>query len=313
MPFGVTLPDNFEESPVEKNEGSAPESLPGESGAPPGSETKEASSPEATGEGTQAEQDAATLEQALTDLDKLERFRFAGKEWTPKELAASQMLQSDYTRKTKEVAENRKYVDNFAADLQTVLRTPSEWAKFQRIYPEEYVKAARHIIDSRRASTPEQGAAPKPVDPQEQRLARLEGMLNRHGETLTSWEKAQQAAEVQKTEAWLDNQFESCARKYPLMQSTYAQTTARSYIEAAHLSGTEITDKVIDRVFKTVNDEITAAWEKHYKGKVESQLKAGSKARDVGAGGAIPSAPPKTAKNFKEANRMLDEHLDNLR
>lgn len=305
MPFGVQLPDNMESS-IEST-GNSSDSQSGGAGTVPAPEivTKDARPAEITETGTpQPAPTRQQLEQALTDLDKLERFRFGGREWSPKELKSATMLQSDYTRKTQELTETRKYVDNFSVDLQTVLKDPAAWGQFQKVYPKEFVAIAKEILDNRvREAAPQQNADPSErPDPYAKRFERIEGVLG-------NWEKAQHQAEVEKTEAWLDNQFDTLSKKFPRAQSEVVSARA----EAAHKNGIEITDKVLEKLFRQNHEETQAAWEKHYKEKVDQQLKAGSKAKDVGPGGATPSAAPVVPKTMKEARRALDEHLEGAR
>jgi hypothetical protein len=90
--------------------------------APEGQATKEVESASAD----QAPQSSQTqgdeqksLQQAILDLSKAEKFIFNGKEMTPKDLEKGFMLEADYRRKTQELAETRKYAENIHADLRS--------------------------------------------------------------------------------------------------------------------------------------------------------------------------------------------------
>jgi hypothetical protein len=65
---------------------------------------------------------------------------------TPKDLKNSYLMREDYTRKTQEVAEARKYVDNFKYDLQSLVKQPSLMGQFEKVYPKEFVQLAKEIL-----------------------------------------------------------------------------------------------------------------------------------------------------------------------
>jgi GTP-dependent phosphoenolpyruvate carboxykinase len=75
--------------------------------------------------------ETSTEQPDLTDLDSVDRFRFAGREWTRDELQKSILMQNDYTRKTQEISETRKYYEHLQSDLPKVLRDPSRLLFFQ--------------------------------------------------------------------------------------------------------------------------------------------------------------------------------------
>ena len=89
-----------------------------------------------------------TEQSEITELEKLERFKFKGEEWTPKKAEQAFMRQQDYTKKAQELAEQRKeyeselkhreYRSNLKADINHVLKNPSLADEFKKIYPEEY-------------------------------------------------------------------------------------------------------------------------------------------------------------------------------
>src|SRR3954464_16064772 len=82
----------------------------------------------------------------MVDLESLEKFRYAGREMTPKELQQAVMLQSDYTRKTQQLAEERKYYDNLSADLSAVAQNPQLAAKFKEVYPEKFHDYLAYVL-----------------------------------------------------------------------------------------------------------------------------------------------------------------------
>lgn len=284
MPFGVDLPDNLGETTT-----AAPESAPNSGADIVGDAAPKDLDISRTAEKSEAPKD-------YLDLDKLERFRFAGREWSPKELRNAHLRHEDYTRKTQETAEARKYADNFAHDIRAVIENPHRISEFRQVYPKSYVEAAQRILERMQGSgqTPQHSDPAKPNDPMMQKLSSLE-------EKFSALEAEKFKGEVEQTEAWLNSQFETLTKKYPYANSEVV--TARA--EVASRQGTEITKEVLDKLFKASDNEIKAQWEKRYKEKVQEQIKAGSKAKDTGTGGGIPGGAPKGFKTIKEATNQF--------
>lgn len=282
-PFGVELPDNIGSS-------------------------EPAAAPETSSEPTQdlevsskADTPETTEESQVLDLDKLERFRFAGKEWSPKDLHNAYLMREDYTRKTQELSEARKFAENFEADLGAVVENPSLFQKFRSVYPKFYVDLAERLLNSqmRRESpansyegrTPEKNAATN--DPLTQRLGSIE-------QEFAEWKKAQYQTEVEKAQSWLDNQYSTLAKKYP--EADPEVVTARAEVLARQ--GTQLTDKVLDKLFQQHHTQVSERFGKRYKEKVTQQVSIGNRSKDMAAGGGIPSDPPRTPKTIKEATEM---------
>lgn len=290
MPFGVTLPDNLGETPTN----TAPDTASGNSdgGAPEGAAPETVSTTKTPG--TEAPDQAP---KALTDLEKLERFRFEGREWTPKDLKRAYLRQEDYSRKTAELAETRKYSDNFASDLRTVIRNPARIEEFKRLYPKEFVARAEEILDSVRGGKSPESNAPTTTDPNSAFTTRIEALERQ----LAEQGEQRQAQEIEQIQSWLDNQFESNSKKYPFADSELVNSRA----EAAARQGTKITAEYIETLFKAHNAQVKSKWDEHYKGTVQKQLSAGKEARDVGTGGGVPTEGPKKYRTMKEATAAL--------
>lgn len=278
MPFGVELPDNLGETQAPETEvevKETPEEISND-------ESQKPQSPE------------------LTELDKLERFRFEGRELTPKELKNAMLRQEDYTRKTQEVSEARKYADNFAVDLRKVMSEPELLEQFKRIYPRKYVEMAEEILSrSKPQSQPstqvQNGLDPKYAD----KLSRLESKIG-------EWEESQKKTEIEQIQSWLDNQFGSLSKKYP--HAVDDTVTMR----AQYLSdnGTKITETVLDKLFKQSHEEMKSRMDKLYLNQANKQLEANKKSKDVGSGGGIPSEAPKGFKTIKDATKAFLEDID---
>lgn len=279
-PFGVDLPDNLGESTAAPDSSST---SPDTGGAPVSTE-------KTAGTGT------ADGKPSITDLDKLDRFRFEGREWSRKELRDAYLRREDYSRKTAELAETRKYADNFAADLRTVIKDRARFAEFQRLYPREFVERAQEVMANlREAGGTEQT---KPNDPNGERIQALEGKIQ-------TYEQRQEAQEIEKLQLWIDNQFATFSKKYPDARQKEVMGDA----EILARQGTKITPQVLEKLFKASHGEINGAWEARYKEKTSKQINAGKEGRDVGPGGGTPGEAPKTPKTFKEARELMIQDL----
>lgn len=278
MPFGVELPDNLGE---EKE-----------------AEVKDTENTEKD----LGEQKSTEEIKELVDLDKLEKFRFDGRDWSPKDLKSAYLMQSDYTKKTQEVAKDRQYVDNFRHDLNTLIADPKRIEEFAKVYPKHYTDIAKSILETlttrgQKEEAPNQGAG---VDP------KFLSEFNSIKGKISEWEEAQRQAEIEKIHSWIDNQFDSLSKKYPFANAEAVNARA-SYLAD---TGTQITEQVLDKLFKSNNDEIKQAMDKVYKEKAVKQIEANKKGKDIGVGGGVPSQAPKGFKTIKEATAALLDDID---
>lgn len=278
-PFaGVDL-NNYEGGSASTND-SAPEQV-----------SEQRSDVQATAPSTQ------TTAQQIADLDKLERVRLGGKELPAKELRDSYMRHSDYTKKTKELAENRKYADNFAADFMAIVRDPRLVTEFKKIYPSEY----HSMVDS---YLKEQGLGQaQSVDGQSQgqggndELSRLLAeKLKPYEEKfqrLDAWEQNVKEQETRAIGEQLDALHERFGAKYPFADPDLVDFR----VQLAKEKGVEISKdnlaQVYEQVYKGLHEAQQSRLTAQQKAKVTEQVKAGRAAKDVGGGVGIPGAPPK--------------------
>lgn len=235
-------------------------------------------------------------QQAMIELDKLEKFNYEGKEWTPKDLKNAMLRQEDYTRKTQSLAEERRFVDNLSVDLEKVARDPTLVDQFRSVYPEKY----HHLIDALMSGRkPEQQAGQQEqVDKSRQSmdpevLARIDRM-----------EKQVIGYESEKIQAELDKTFDTMKAKYPDANETVVLAMART----AHEQGVKLDQPTWERFFKSEHDRMTQAYQSYYKKTVESQKATNLKGRDASSGGAIPGQAPKKM-SFDEATKMAIQDL----
>lgn len=289
MAFGVELPESF---------GTPTSTESGGGGAPAGASAPEPVST-TTPTGTQAPIGTPATPPPV-DLDKLERVLFRGREVTRKEIEEWErggLRQSDYTRKMQEVAETRKYVDNFAFDLRTVAADRSKLADFEKIYPKAFVDRAREIL----AQLP--GQSPQPSSPSPSSLKDDPAFQEMRSE-FSEWKSAQKEAEIAKLQSWVDNQFEKFAKKYPNAHAEVVNSRALS----ASNQGQKIDEAALEKLFQANDAEMKKRMDEMYKDKITQQLKVGKEAKDVGSGGDISGGAPKKFKSIKEATKgFLDD------
>lgn len=273
MPFGVDLPDNLgQEAPATDSQNASPNTQDLEV-------SSKAGQSEATG-------------RDILDLDKLDRFRFEGREVSLKDLKDGYMMREDYTRKTQEVAEARKYAENFEADLSAVIKDPRLITELGRVYPKAYVDVARKVLERATGPSSQTSQTQTQSNPLEAKLSEIEGKFH-------ALEQEKYQNEVKQIETQIDNWFQSLSKKYP--HADPEVITARAQVAASN--GTQITDDVLDRLFKANHNEIKDRFEKIYKEKVNKQLEASAKGKDIGTGGGTPGQAPRGYKTIKEATQ----------
>lgn len=298
--FGVELPDNLNE--IVEN-GAAPDAAP-------------ESAPEATKE-TAPVDGAQSVEkteqekiQELLELDKLEKFKWRGKEYSPKDLENMTLMRQDYTKKTQELAETRKFVDNFDYDLDKVLENPNLMAKFKEVYPPQFVEKAEKILQrvwgqketdnsqvTKKEATPDSGLPPEIAD----KLSKLD----RLEKWMLSQEEEKYNARVESIQKELDSKMNEFASKYKFADRDAVENKLSALID----HGQEITPEVIERVFKEKHEGYLKLAREEIKQEQQKQLKANAKAREAGPGGDAPAAAPKTL-NLKQAREAMLRELN---
>lgn len=294
MPFGVQLPDNLNE--IIANGGENPT----ENAPEAASETKEAA-PEAV---EPQEKTEAQQLQDILELDKVEKFKWKGKEITLKDLENMTLMRQDYTKKTQELSETRKFVDNFDYDLDKVLENPSLMTKFKEIYPPQFVEKAEKIVSkvwgqsNKDNSSPNTQATPKEAGlPPE--IAEKLSKLDRMEKWMLSQEEEKYNTRVDSIQKELDGKMNEFASKYKFADRDAVENKLSALID----HGQEITPEAIERVFKEKHESYLKLAREEIKQEQQKQLKVNAKAREAGPGGDAPSAAPKsmTLRQAREA------------
>jgi hypothetical protein len=245
-------------------------------------------------EGASTEQ--TSMEQKLVELDSLERFKYAGRELTPKELQSMIMMQSDYTRKTQALAEERKYYDNLSADLAAVKANPSLAEKFKSVYPEKFHGYLDYAISQQGQGQTQQ------TQQQQQQQAQIDPEFKRRFDALEADLNERKQAAIN---AELDAKFKTLSEKYPYADEEAAIARATALLDR----GEKITDKVWDGIWKSVHERNEGLFKQKYAAQFNKQKEANLKGKDGASGGGIPGQAPKQPKNIKEASRFALEEL----
>lgn len=244
------------------------------------------------------------VDQAIAELDKMEKFKLDGQEWTLKDLKAAIMRQKDYTQKTQALAEERKsfgeskkFYENLNIDLRSLEKNPSLLQEFLKVYPQDFHKYAEEILKNNQGSqtNPQQQVSTQPqVDVQ---------LYSR----LQSLEKILHEQEVSKAETSIRQTMDDLHKQYPETNNKLAKETilARAH-EYYNGQNQELTKDTWDQIFKEVAEEVKEFAKAQYGSMVKKQTEANSKARDVGAGGGVVGQAPKKFKNFDEITKFAE-------
>lgn len=237
--------------------------------------------------------------ESILDLDTVERFKFSGREWTPKDLQSAHMMQQDYSRKTQALAEDRKYSDNFAYDASKVLEDPSLLSKFAEIYPEKYVQILQEVLQNKGTQTQSKvGAqATTQLDPDiAKKISKMEKFIQ-------SAEQEKFQTDVQKYETEIDQMINKFTPKYPLAD----QSVVLAQAELLHNRGEKLTADVWEKIYKHVHGSEEKKFNEHYKKQFDSQKQANLRGKDVAIGGGIPSQAPEKMSLKDVKTKMIQD------
>ncbi len=298
--FGVELPDNINEIHAAGELEKAPE--------------QEAKHVDEKVEAVEPEKDLTKEE--IVELEKLladkQKFKFDGQELTLKDLKNQVLMRKDYTQKTQELSEARKFADNFDVDLDKVLANPSLLKQFKEIYPASYGEKAERILkmvwkDNPTAQVTEttQQQQAKGLDLPQDVLAKLDKI-----DRLEKWQLGQEQQIQQEKaaiiERQLDDWFSDLSSKFRFADPDAVLTKAQALADAGH-----VIDKAsLEKIFQEKDASTQKLWAETQKTKQQEQLKVAAKAKESGKGGDVPSAAPKEAKTLKEVRKSLLREFD---
>lgn len=237
--------------------------------------------------------------QDLFDLDSAEKFRYQGKEWTPKELERAILRQQDYTKKTqnlsereKQWSEKTKYSDNLQIDIEAVLDNPHLVDVFKQTYPKQYHKIVDMYLErGQSAANQGQAGTPKAELPKE-----FLQEFNQIKSTLSEYQKEKQEAVVKSHEAQIDNTLNGLVSKLNVpkeIQKVFNQLVINeATIVYNNGQGTKLTPQVWEQIGKAVNQELSAGFKTIQSQQIQEQKQASAKGKDTGGGGGTPGQAP---------------------
>lgn len=264
------------------------------------------------------QQSAAPAAPQIQDISKLQKFLVDGKEYTYEQLKKERMLQSDYTKKTQEIAsfkkeheESKKYWSNLSADLKNVKANPALAEEFKKVYPEQY----HGYLDF----LGEQIAQPK-LDPfVEQKLSRYEEQLSKYEEKLANYEEMyadHTERSVHNAELEIDAAFKELGEKYPQFEEVQCldhleklldQRRQEAIENGQKPSSVKLEKQDFEQAIKASHEYHSKRYQEFYNKQFNNQKATSTKLKGIGAGGGTPSGKPVQAKTIAEATRMAIE------
>lgn len=239
-------------------------------------------------------------------LDPNAKYKHEDLEFTASELRSMVMRQQDYTRKTQEIAEERKFHSALQADIENVRRDPRLVAEFKRIYPQKYHSYLKYASSGSQTPSNETQATQNPKE-------LLEQMLQEHPviQELNNMKLSQAEKEVNEA-------FGKYNQQYPLADDRVVAAFAEQLMiqkqQMAYQTGDDpnkikITDGEWNKLFKFASDDQEKRFNTHYKTKFEKQKEASKSLKETPAGGVPPGHRPREARTIREATQMFREDL----
>ncbi len=238
----------------------------------------------------QADFKEANTPQEIAELEKLGKFKLDGREWTSEQIKKSLMLHADYTKKTQEVAQERKYGENLKHDLENVRNNPELVHEFKKIYPEKYHGYLDVLgID---------------FEPKQAKQASLDGIPKEVLDRINRVEAYVKEKEISVAEAKLDQTFAKLSTQYPSADEEAVIARAQILLDR----GEELTNELWEKLYKENHTKFEAMLEKRQQEKLNKTKQSARQAKDTrSGGGALGEAPKK--QSFKEATEQAIRDL----
>ncbi len=272
----------------------------------------EQSSPELDESAEQSEDpnSETPVEQSAIELDKIEKFKFKGKDYTVKDLERFESIQPEFTKKSQELAEERKYSLNAPADLAKVRANPALAEQFKSIYPKHY-HAYVDLIKAKaegKEQTEKQSMDPKFME-------EFNGMRSE----LQEWKQAQHEAQVSAKQQELASLADEMTKKYPSSDEEVVLARVQNLVDGGKIAtskdqadamGIPLLNKELwEKFYKDVHDKFESRTIAKQKEKFNTVKSANLKGSSAGRGGSPPSAAPKKVRSIGEATDMWVEDL----
>jgi len=242
----------------------------------------------------------------LAELEKMDKFRFDGQEWTAKDLKNAILRQQDYTRKTQDLSEarktfenERKFYENLHADLNIVKQNPHLAQEFLKIYPQKFHGALKQIMGDQAQLQSQQ------VPKQESKFD--VDVMSR----LTNLEKFYHEQEVAKNEAQINSTVDTLSKKYPdAIPEMAIGRVFEAYAQALKTDpNAKLTPEMWEDTFKSVDKFMKDRISTMYRTKQQEQLKANKRASDVSSGGGTVGRAPQKFSRLKDVTEYAVKDL----
>lgn len=244
----------------------------------------------------------------IQELEKLEKFRFQGRDYTAKELEKEILFQKDWTKKSQQLAqekkefesarkavqEEQKFESNLKADLDFIKANPQHAAKFLEVYPAKYHQALQQVMSE--INGQQQQSHNQQKTPSYETLA----LQREVGELRSYHNESKITVETQRIEGMI----KSLESKYP--DAITEMAIGRVYsawdkmVKESGNESVKIPDQVWEDTFKSVASEMKQLVKTKYSANVKQQLQANSKAKGTPSGGANVGRAPQKFKNLRD-------------
>lgn len=266
------------------------------------STANQSSSPSTTTESTAyAPQETTQQAQPSTvhDLEKLGKFMFGGKEYTPQELKSAMMRQEDYTRKTQELAQERRFNDNLSIDLKAVRENPALADQFKSIYPEKYHAYLDFILNN---VEPKPQQTTQEANTQQKSLLENDPYYKQLKSELDEWKEFQTQEQIKQAEKTIDNILETMATKFKITKEMrgIAEEMVVNRANSATMQNMPMNNETWDKIYTKTYEDLIAFAKSYNKTLINQQQDANHRARDASSGGQPPGQSPKKM-SFREA------------
>ena len=239
-----------------------------------------------------AEAPAAT---PITEIDGLSEFTFQGEKYNPDRLHQVFNEHKTYAEQLKSHEQEKKFVDNFYTDLESVLERPELASKFKAIYPKKYHAALDRFLQTN-------GQSPAQVQPAQPALPKeFLGEFDQMKQRLSVHEERAYKAEVEAANAKLDATLPPLFTKFPMAIEEQVYTRAEGILQ----SGQKLTDKTWERLVRESHEAMQKKADQVYGAKLKAQLQKGEQGKDAGAGGGVPGQAPVKPRTFAEAQEAM--------
>lgn len=242
----------------------------------------------------------------IQELEKFERFKFQGQEWTPKDLERAMLRQQDYTKKTQSLAEERKsldterkYYENLNADLSMVRQNPNLASEFIKLYPQKFHQALKQVLSESQGQAQTQQVTQQP---------KYDVELNSRLSTL---EKFYHEQDIAKNKAVVEAKVGELSKKYP--DAIPEMVLGRIFESYSQLKDQDpeakISDQTWEDTFKSVDQQMKEYASKRYGAMVKKQTVANEKAKAPDSGGGSVGRAPAKFKNLNEVTEYAIRDL----